>query len=192
MVQNGFNMIPQCGPDNANLLLTLLLKRSTRFAYMSTAVTLNLFSLELHFSHIRFIRVTAWIIHFTMNCRNRERGDRHTGQLTASEIHHAELHWVSFVQQEQFAREITALKAGHRIPKSSSLISLSPFLDDHGLLRAGGHEHHSNRLYDIQHPLILHAKHFFTQQFISSEHKRLLHAGPTLLSFSLYRRFHII
>ena len=71
-----------------------------------------LFSLELHSSHIRFIRVAAWIIRFTMNCRNRECGDRHTGQLAASKIRHAELHWVSVDQQEQFAREIAALKAG--------------------------------------------------------------------------------
>ena len=150
------------------------------------------FSHEHYSSHIRLTRVTAWVIRFTVNCRTLTPNDRRVGPLTVSELRHAELYWVSFVQQEQFAEEISALKAGRKILRSSSLVSLNPFLDDCGLLRVGGREHRSNRLYDIQHPLILHAKHSFAQRLIVSEHKRLLHAGPTLLSSSLYRRFHLV
>ena len=163
---------------------------------ISAVVTTNqvdpLIPHDRYSSHLHLMRVTAWIIRFTANCRTSILDNRQTGTLTTTELRHAEVYWITFIQREQFAREIDALKAGKRIPRSSSLISLNPFLDDRGLLRVGGREHHSSRLYDIQHPLILHAKHLFTKRLIVSEHKRLLHAGPTLLSTSLHRRFHLV
>ena len=115
------------------------------------------------------------MIRFTVNCRTLTPNDRRVGPLTVSELRHAELYWVTFVQQEKFAKEISALKAGRKILRSSSLVSLNPFLDDCGLIRVDGREHHSNRLYDIQHPLILHA---FAQRLIVSEHKRLSTRSP--------------
>ena len=40
--------------------------------------------------------------------------------------------------------------------------------------------------------MILHGKHVLARLIIQSEHIRLLHAGPTLLSSTIARRFHII
>lgn len=42
------------------------------------------------------------------------------------------------------------------------------------------------------HPLIIHGRHLITKLLIRSEHLRMLHAGPTLLSSTLLHRFHII
>ena len=42
---------------------------------------------------------------------------------------------------------------------------------------------------DIKHPLIIHSRHSITKPLIISEHTRLLHAGPTLLSASLSQSF---
>lgn len=46
-------------------------------------------------------------------------------------------------------------------------------------------------LYSLIHPVILSGKHRITSLLISSEHRRLLHAGPTLLTASLNRRYYI-
>ena len=46
--------------------------------------------------------------------------------------------------------------------------------------------------YEARHPLILHGKHPLTSLIIHTEHARLLHAGPTLLSASLATRYHIV
>ena len=46
--------------------------------------------------------------------------------------------------------------------------------------------------YEVQHPLILHGKHPLARLIIHTEHVRLLHAGPTLLSASLITRYHIV
>ena len=83
------------------------------------------------------------------------------------------------------------MKADTRLPSSSPLLCLNPFLDK-GLLRVGGREKHFKRPYDAQHPMILHAKHPISTLLVRAEHVRLLHAGPLLLSASLSRRFHLV
>ena len=45
--------------------------------------------------------------------------------------------------------------------------------------------------YSVIHPVILPGKHPITSLLISSEHRRLMHAGPTLLAASLNRRYYI-
>ena len=45
--------------------------------------------------------------------------------------------------------------------------------------------------FSVRHPVILPGKHPITSLLITSEHHRLMHAGPTLLTASLSRRYHI-
>ena len=96
------------------------------------------------------------------------------------------------MQQAHFSQEMWALRAKKKIPSSSPLVSLNPFLDDAGMLRVGGREANSGRSYDRRHPLIIHAKHQIATLIIRIEHLRLLHAGPSLLITSLSRRYHLI
>ena len=95
-------------------------------------------------------------------------------------------------QHGHFSAELAALRAKQHLPKSGCLISLNPFLDSEGVLHVGGRESHSNLSFSRQHPIILHGKCPLTKLIIRSEHLRMLHAGPTLLSCSLNRRFHIV
>lgn len=77
-------------------------------------------------------------------------------------------------------------------PTRSCLRTLCPFIDSSGLLRVGGRVGNSELAYSQRHPIILHGRHTVTKLVIRSEHIRLLHAGPTLVTSSLGRRFHII
>ena len=88
--------------------------------------------------------------------------------------------------------DIETIKSGKNLPGSSSLLSLHPFLDKSGVLHVGGREQLSSRPFISCHPAILHGSHHLTRLIIHSEHIRLRHAGPTLLSTSLSHRFHII
>ncbi len=69
---------------------------------------------------------------------------------------------------------------------------MRPFLDESGILRVGGREGHSELPYASRHPIVLSAKHPVTRLILHSEHARLLHAGPTLFTASICRRFHIL
>ena len=59
-------------------------------------------------------------------------------------------------------------------------------------MRVGGRESNSKRTYASQHPVIVHSAHPVTRLIIRTEHLRLLHACPALLSCALDRRYHII
>ena len=136
-------------------------------------------------------RITTLVQRFVRNCQV-PTCDRLVSFLTVQELTSAEHYWVKFVQEDHFLTDIETIKSGKNLPDSSSLLSLHPFLDRFGVLRVGGREQLSSRPFTSRHPAILHGSHHIAKLIIHSEHIRLLHAGPTLLSTSLSRRFHII
>ena len=149
-------------------------------------------SLEQYSSFLRLKRITAWIRRFIDNCR-RSKQERQTSlYLSTSELMTSEAYWISLTQQHAFATEIEALKKDESLPKSSRLFSLHPLLDSSGLLRVGGRCQNTQMPYSLIHPVILPGKHPITSLLISSEHRRLMHAGPTLLAASLNRRYYVV
>ena len=140
------------------------------------------------FNHLK--RMTAWILRFTKNCRSGTQ-KRLTPLLSTEELHEAEYYWISIIQNDHFQNETQTLKQESPLKKSSPLLPLHPFLDSNNLLRVGGRQQYSKFSYSNRHPLILHGKHPLTKLIIRSKHQRLLHAGPTLLTTSLCRRYHI-
>ena len=160
----------------------------------STMMTSQLlFPLDRYSSFTRITRITAWIQRFVANCRARKQGNcRNTASLNVQEINAAKSYWILTSQRASFAEEVQAMTKGRKIPKSSPLLTLHPFLDSAGILRVGGRESNSQLCYLSKHPVILDGKHSLTRLVVRSEHLRLLHAGPTLLAASLCRRFHII
>ncbi len=144
----------------------------------------------------QLLRVTTWVLRFVSNCRSRARHPdiplQMRPSLTTQELSIAETHWITASQADCFAEEIQTLKKDRELPNSSCLLPLRPFLDESSVLRVGGREQNSDLPYASQHPIILSGKHAFTSLVIRSEHVRLLHAGPTLLTASIGRRFHIL
>ena len=68
----------------------------------------------------------------------------------------AESVWIATAQQQDFAEEIIALKAGKEL--ENKLLPLRPFLDQDGL-RMGGRLGLSELPYTKCHPLVLPGKH---------------------------------
>ena len=83
------------------------------------------------------------------------------------------------------------IKDGKLLPKGF-LSSLNPFVDPVGLFRVCGRLHNFKLPYNHIHPIILHGDYSSTKLIVRSEHLRMLHAGPTLLSTTASLRFHII
>jgi len=143
-----------------------------------------------HYSRLR--RVTAWILCFISRCRNKERQAQSSPFLSTAELQAADVYWLSIVQGDHFAKEIHAIRSKQHLSKSSPLLSLHPIIDSSGLLRVGGRIQRMKGSSDKCYPVILSGKHPITRLIIRSEHLRLLHAGPTLLTCSLNQRYHII
>ncbi|XP_071578899.1 uncharacterized protein [Temnothorax nylanderi] len=141
----------------------------------------------LRFSSLhRLLRVTAWCT------RWRRTASRTTAlSLQSNEIDDALLLWLRVVQALHFANEITALSENRTVSLRSSLASLSPFLDDHGVMRVGGRLKHAMLSTDERHPMIAPPSSWLTRLLIESCHRQTLHGGVQLTLGLLRLRFWI-
>lgn len=91
-------------------------------------------------------------------------------------------------QSSSFETEIDTLKSDTLLTKTS-LIQLSPFLDEDGILRVGGQLTNLMSAYDKVNPILMSSNHWFTILLFEYEHIRLLHAGPQLLLYLIRQKF---
>ena len=140
------------------------------------------------FDHLKY--VTAWVFRFIDICRHHHEVE--SPHLTTDELVKAESYWIRLSQEDHFSSDIQSLNKNFSTRESSPLFVLHPYLDSGGLVRVGGRVHNTKFSYDSRHPIVLHGKHPITKLIISSEHVRLLHAGPTLVMASLCSRYHIV
>ncbi|XP_041633394.1 uncharacterized protein [Drosophila kikkawai] len=93
------------------------------------------------------------------------------------------------IQRVHLNDEYHCLLRGRPIKASSSIASLSPIIDELGLLRVGGRLKNSALDYEARHPLILPRQHPVTRAIILHFHRRNLHSGPRSLLASIRQQF---
>ena len=99
------------------------------------------------------IRVTALVLRFINNIK--KKAIKQTGALTYSEQTKAKLVLLKEAQKRHYKKEISALKNKENLPKNSSLIKLSPFLGEDGLLRVQGRLQFAGLPGDTKHPIVV-------------------------------------
>ena len=85
----------------------------------------------------KFLIVTAYLTRFIYNCRHL-KSERRIGTLLVEEIDQALQFWIGVTQMESFPQEVAALKLKQHVSSKSKLVSVSPFLDEHGIVHASG------------------------------------------------------
>ncbi|GFT61773.1 integrase catalytic domain-containing protein [Trichonephila clavipes] len=115
-----------------------------------------------------------------------------TTSLTFSETKTAEETIIRWVQGFYFQEEIRSIKKQISLPPKSSLRSLHPFIDEHGLLRVRGRLQNSQLRFNSKHPIILPSQHSISELLIKEQHIAHLHAGPTLLAHVLRQSHWIV
>ncbi|XP_070169361.1 uncharacterized protein [Polyergus mexicanus] len=138
----------------------------------------------------KLIRVTARVQRFNLKCRATNT-NVNTTCLSAAELKEASLFWLRYVQQRHFPSKIQALNDNCLLPRSSSLLSLYPFLGKDKLIRLGGRIDNSSLSYDERHPIIL-PKHRISDLLIAQAHKASLHGGTQLMLRILRQNYWII
>ncbi|KRY76490.1 hypothetical protein T4A_9942 [Trichinella pseudospiralis] len=136
----------------------------------------------------RLFRISAYCRRFAKNCRSSV-SERHSGNLTAWELHEAEEMWVRRTQEEEFQAEIQALVRHGRVAEHSRISQLDPYLDERGVLRAGGRLVNSDLPASMQHPAVLPGNHELTRGLIRRCHQRQLHAGVEQTLASLRQHY---
>ncbi|CAI6372727.1 unnamed protein product [Macrosiphum euphorbiae] len=148
--------------------------------------------LEKYSSWSTLLRITALVQRFINNCKFsllNKRDRRTVGFLTITEIADAERFWVTNAQISAFDDELSSLKAGKLVRRCSPLFRLSPFIDEHGVIRVGGRLVNSPISYDSRHPMVLPSKSMVTKMIFNYEHRRLMHAGPQALFAHVSRKY---
>lgn len=158
----------------------------------------NLFTyVETRFSSSQKLkRVFAYIRRFIVNVR-KPVDQRQIGALTLDEINNAGSDVIKIVQQSMFPAEHDVLKRGLeqedcQISKKSSIISLTPFMDQNGVIRVRGRIDASPELtFDQKHPIILPRCRFSTV-LLRELHQKNLHPTKSTLLAIMFQRYWII
>ena len=122
--------------------------------------------LEKHDLH-RTIRVSAWILRFTNNCKTHEK---QRGPLTTQEIENARLWWIKRAQQDS---DMEKDREQLNLQENAQGLTVC-----HG--RIQGHD-----------PVYLSSTHPFTEKLVQEAHLRTLHGGVGLTMTQIRRRYWI-
>ena len=80
-------------------------------------------------------------------------------------------------QESSFTEQLEALIEGKPLGHKDKLLSLGPFLDDNGLIRATGRLTEAPLPWATKHPIILNSDDHITRLFIQHCHEVCMHAG---------------
>ena len=112
---------------------------------------------------------------------------KHQTHLTCDELESANMTIVKLIQAVIFFNELRDLREEGRVYPKNKLISLSPFLDDLGIMRIGGRLANSKLSFAAKHPIILPQSHFcdHTSAFDYSvrTHRQLSHRSANYTLF---------
>ena len=128
----------------------------------------------------KLIRVTAFVIKFINKLKNRtlENRKEEMEDLTTTELKDAENLWIHSVQASSFTDELSFLT--RKDSKSTPPIcvpQLGMFLDDDGIIRCKGRIANASLSSSARTPILLPAKHAFTNLTIRNIHDLVKHSG---------------
>ncbi|XP_037042681.1 uncharacterized protein LOC119079015 [Bradysia coprophila] len=132
----------------------------------------------------RLVRTQAFVLRFIHNAKNVKQ-DRWVGILSQEELIRAENKLYQRAQRDTFLDEILVLKHNEtastqkdekEFERSSELRNLSPYLDEHDILRMKGRIDAATSIaYDTKRPIILPRRHRVTTLLVDSYHRRYKH-----------------
>lgn len=135
------------------------------------------------------LRTTAYVLRFVDKVRKKTSFT--SPYITVPEGFAALDRWIKWEQCSSFSREVRALTNMTPIPKSSSIISLAPWMDTKRVLRVGGRIKNANISFTQKHPIILPYESQLSKLLIQNTHHITSH-GNTQLVMAVIRQHYWI
>lgn len=130
-------------------------------------------------SFLRLRRAFAWALRFIHNSRAKfTNTPRKSGELDTYEIQTATDHLCIEAQRSRYPDEYANLSNNKAIDKSSSILTLMPYMDANKLIRLYGRTDAAERKYlpiEAQRPILLPRDHRLTELIIDHYHQRMGH-----------------
>lgn len=147
----------------------------------------------------KLIRVTAYLMRFVKLCKARIETKRSqtapetfTQHLTVSELRYATNICIRLSQGFWFQEELQMLRKGQRLQKSSEITSLTPYMDENGIIRVTGRIRNAKVHYDTKSPVVLVSKCHLAALIVNDAHVHCLHGGPQLTLNGIRCKYWII
>lgn len=138
-------------------------------------------------SWLKLLRATATVLKFIKKCRKSH------GEIDCDTMEEAERLLLQHAQSESFAEEIAAIKNGQCLRRSSKLLTLSPYLDEYGVLRLGGRvDAASGVSVETKRPVILDGRHSVAQLIVRDYHVKAAHGNQETVVNQLKQKYWII
>ncbi|XP_073950071.1 uncharacterized protein [Choristoneura fumiferana] len=139
-------------------------------------------------SWLRLLRSTAAVLKFIGKCRKLTCVDDDCASMDRAErllLRHA--------QAESFGKEIAEIKRNKMISRDSRLLTLSPYLDQDGLLRVGGRIDAAPEVaLETKRPFILDGSHPTTRLLVRHYHVKAAHGQPESIVNDLKQKYWVI
>ncbi|XP_028169447.1 uncharacterized protein LOC114359319 isoform X2 [Ostrinia furnacalis] len=138
-------------------------------------------------SWLRLLRTTATVLKFINICRGR------SGQIDRDLMECAERLLIKQSQSDSFPDDLAAITNERSLHRSSRLLSLSPYLDEHGVLRVGGRiDAAANVSMEVKRPVILDGRHPVARLIVRHYHTRAAHGNQETVVNELRQRYWLL
>ena len=157
-------------------------KEITNMTLLIEAVTQinisNLLDATRFSSYMKLLRVTAYVLRFVKNCKDRCTNRK---ELTAEELDKAEMIWIRDIQAQIGQKHLSDVEK-----------HLDIFIDEDKIIRCQGRLKNSCLKFETRHPVLLPREHHITSLIIWECHKNVLHNGTNQTLQELRTRFWIV
>lgn len=137
-------------------------------------------------------RVMAYCMRFINNLK-KTTNKIMTTYLNTTELNGALNLCIRNCQSNSFSEDIKKIKKKRDLPRNSKIWSLTPFIDEQGILRVGGRLNQTNLLtFNRKHPILLSKQCHLAKLIIDDAHKHTLHGGPQVTLNYIQTRYWII
>ncbi|XP_066585538.1 uncharacterized protein [Prorops nasuta] len=121
-------------------------------------------------------------------CLRFKRNNKYVASIKPQELNEAEICIMKVIQSSQYADKIIALK---NLPYKGKLLNLSPFIDEHGLIRVGGRLRQANIPFHQKHPILIPSRHHVSDCIIRDLHETNHHTGIATTLYNLRQKYWI-
>ena len=121
---------------------------------------------------VKLLRVTARVIRFLRITRKTLRIS--SSELSANELHEAEILWLHCIQSSCFQEEIRCI---HNGCCNAKVTQLGMFIDEDNIIRCEGRTNEASVPEPAKRPILLPTRHAFTELIIRESHEIVHHNG---------------